>query len=220
MVNITSWDDAYRQYAPEAQHSPAVQITFYDKPIVLERYRTSRGEDLYRISVWMPGEAGRTKPLVEERFTYDDFHHAVKEVLRTATLPQMYPPVGKDIGYTELFMLEWAKTNWRTVEDAEDRRSSNSSAFTDLGMHETTANIPTRTFVGEDGKTYHELDLRGEDTDPVLLEATRDRDRILAAALEAEKREKAEAERIRQEAAERKEREQAEFESLPGFGSF
>jgi hypothetical protein len=217
MVDTTAYGDLYRRSAPEPRRDQATQITVYGYPVTLDKFPGKHGQWAYRVAAWMDErDVMRTKPLVEERFDEDTFYGTAYDCAKKADMNTM--PRGA--GITECFMVEWAMKNMRTIEDAAERRKGNPLSYTDLGGCDTTTNIPTRTFTGENGQTYQELDLRGEDTDPVLIEATKDRDRILAAALEAEKREKAEAERIRQEAAARRELEQAEFEAIPGFGSF
>lgn len=214
MIDITSIGDFNRQYMQEPQRDPTTQITVYSYPVTLDRFLGKHGQWAYRVAAWMDErDVKKTKPLVEERFDEDVFHETAYEYAKKANANMI------GAGVTECFMVEWAMRNMRTIEEAAGRRHTNSNPW-DFEERDPTATIPTRTFEGEDGQTYTELDLRGEDTDPVLLQASQDRDRILAAALEAEKREKAEAERIRQEAAERKEREQAELEAMPGFASF
>jgi hypothetical protein len=227
MIDITSIGDFRREYMQDPQRDPTITVVFCDKPVVLDNWREITGEKIFRVSIWMPGEQLRTKPLVEERFTHDEFYTAVHEAAKTMSHGYTFPPGGRDTGFVELFLIEWAKKNWREIEKAEYRRSCNMGPFGSLEEFETTATIPTRTYKGEDGRTYTELDLRGEDTDPVLLNATKNREHILKLKEEEAQRERdrrireaalrAERERLEQE---RKDREQAEFEAIPGFGSF
>lgn len=221
MVGITRPDDFRRQYEqqPQPNMNDQIMVTFYGYPVTVDRVvGRSAG---YRVACWGEGEQNRTKPLVEQRFGYDEFHEAVRAAALKAD-PRI-TPYGTSM--TESFIVEWALQNRHTIEDAADRRRGNPVSFTDLGKLD--APIPTRTFQGEDGRTYTELDLRGEDTDPVLLNASANREQILAQQEEERRRIQVEKERIRQEglrrlkeAEERREREQEALERMPGWGSF
>jgi hypothetical protein len=216
------WDNPYAsQYNQRPVHrEPETQVMIYGYPVTLEKF-SKPGDYYYRIAVWRDGDQFRTKPLVEQRFSYHAFHETAMEAARRK---YHYSTPSSPNGITEAFMLEWFLENRRDIEEAEYRRSVNSNAFTDLGTKGVPNQIPTKTFTGEDGRTYQELDIRGEDTDPILLEAS-ERERIA-------RRERQEAERrVREEARkeaeiiwraeqQRKEREQAELEALEGWGTF
>lgn len=224
--HMAEFQDRRGLYQQVPIREPEITCTVYGYPVTIDKYPGKYAEYAYRVAAWMPGEERRTRPLVEERLTEDVFRETAYEYGKRHHA-RSFPMSERGIGLTECFLIEWATKNQNIIRDAADRRSGNPLSYTDLGINDTPAQIPTRTFKGEDGQTYTELDLRGEDTDPVLLQATKDRDRILAAALEAEQREKEEklrrieeGKRRLRELQEKRDREQAELEAMPGYGSF
>lgn len=204
----TTFRDLYMQRSQPQPRDGTIQVTIYGYPVTLDRFPGKHGHWTFRVAAWATdNDVMKTRPLVEERFDEDVFHETAYEYAKKANL-RMMPP---GTGVTESFMVEWVAKNRRTIEEAANRRAGNLVSYADADT--STPPIRTRTFTGEDGKTYHELDLRGEDTDPVLLNALRDREHALIAQAERKRLADLEIEA-------RRARVQDALEAMPGWASF
>jgi hypothetical protein len=131
--------------------APKVSMEFRGKPVTIQDILH---KDAKRIAIWMPGEAMRTRPLLEEEFTAERFYETAKEAMTRASMRS--PMFGSgSLGLTEAFMIAWAEENYHAILKAEDERERSGWLGGPWALPDDPVDV--RHFRGEDGRTYAEL---------------------------------------------------------------
>lgn len=177
------------------RRDPKIKMEWRGKPVTIDQLPSGD----YRIAVWTPGEEMRTEPLYQQHFEPSDFYDRCKKAVFDARdRNQIFGPNG--LGMEQAFVIEWCENNYRNIRLAEDNRVGYQPSFYRPG--ETSAQIKTEDFIGEDGNRYVR-------TVPMTEQEHR---RLIQKEALRKQREEARLARI--------EREQEELEAIPNFGAF
>jgi hypothetical protein len=130
---------------------PKVTMEFRGHPVTL--VEAEHGKKI--ISIWMPGEAHRTEPLLSETMPADLFYEEGKKALMDASNRSMMFQQGQ-LGLTEAFCVAWAEKNYRVILAAEDKRERDRYAFFDP-FADPNDPIEVEDFRGADGRRYSRL---------------------------------------------------------------
>jgi hypothetical protein len=147
--------DVNGTYRQVAVGEPKIEMEFRGHPVTV----TEQPQGKKRIAIWMPGEAMRTRPLLEQLFDGDDYHRLSITAAQNASVQsQMFGSKGP-LGPTEAFMVEWCQENYNRILKEEDRRSMYGIGWTDMGQwSDPVPPLPVSSFRGEDGNRYVAID--------------------------------------------------------------